>query len=447
MILKRKIYQELLNWKNERNGASAVLINGARRVGKSFIAEQFALNEYKSMLVIDFSNLSNEIRDVFENERTNLDFFFTKLMSYYQVELHKRESVIIFDEVQLLPIARQMIKHLVADGRYDFIETGSLISIKQNIKDILLPSEEEELEMHPMDFEEFLWSMGDKTTVPFLKQCLAQLQPLGQALHRKIMNDFRQYMLVGGMPQAVLAYTNSRDFAAVDRAKRDILKIYRSDITKYAVGYKGKVTAIFDALPGQLSKKEKKYKLASIAQQARMRDYENAFMWLADGMIVNPCFNATDPNFGLTLSFDHTTHKLYMADTGLLVSHTFRNKQYKHNELYRAILFDKLSINEGMLMENIVAQALRYNGHSLYYYSRNETGNRKKSMEIDFLIEKDRKICPVEVKSSAYRVHSSLDKFKTKFSRALGDAYILYTKDIMIKDGVIHLPLYMAMFL
>jgi len=447
MILKRKIYQELLDWKNEGNGTSAVLINGARRVGKSFIAQQFAMNEYKSMLIIDFSNLSNVIKDVFENDKTNLDLFFMKLMNYYQVELYERESVIVFDEVQMLPIARQMIKHLVTDGRYDYIETGSLISIKQNVKDILLPSEEKEIEMHPMDFEEFLWAAGDKTTIPFLRSCFEQTTQLGQAVHRKVMNDFRQYMLVGGMPQAVLTYMNTKDFAAVDQVKRDILKLYRNDIAKYAMGYKGKVIAIFDALPGQLSKKEKKYKLSTISKQARMRDYENAFMWLADGMIANPCFNATDPNFGLALSFDHTTHKLYMADTGLLVTHTFRNKQYIHNELYRAILFDKLNINEGMFMENIVAQTLRANGYSLFYYSRNETGNRAKTMEIDFLIDDGRKICPIEVKSSAYREHSSLDKFKRKFSKALGNSYILYTKDIMEKNSVIHLPLYMAMFL
>jgi len=447
MILKRKIYQELLNWKSARNGASAMLINGARRVGKSFIAHQFATNEYRSKIIIDFSNLSNEVRDVFENNRTDLDLFFSKLINFYKTELYERESVVIFDEVQLLPIARQMIKHLVADGRYDYIETGSLISIKQNVKDILIPSEESELEMHPMDFEEFLWAMGDSSTIPYVRNCFDQKLPLGQAFHRKVMNDFRQYMLVGGMPQAVLAYIKNKDFSAADLVKKEILKIYRSDITKYAVGYKDKVTAIFDSLPAQLSKKEKKYKLSSVVSQARMRDYENAFMWLSDGMIANPCFNATDPSFGLTLSFDHTTHKLYMADTGLLVTHTFRNKQYLHNELYRAILFDKLNINEGMLMENVVAQMLRSSGHSLYYYSRNETGNRAASMEIDFLIDDGRKICPIEVKSSAYRNHSSLDKFRRKFNRSLGDAYILYTKDVMIKSDVIHLPLYMTFLL
>jgi len=261
------------------------------------------------------------------------------------------------------------------------------------------------------------------------------------------MNEFRQYMLVGGMPQAVSAYLNDKDYAEADKEKVKILKLYRSDITKYATGYKGKVTEIFDSIPGQLSKKEKKYKLSSISKQARLRNYENAFMWLADGMITNPCFNATDPNIGLALSFDHSTHKLYMADTGLLVTHTFNDKNHSKNDLYRAILLDKLNINEGMLMENIVAQMLRCNGHRLYFYSRSDSKSRKKTMEIDFLINRNNKISPVEVKSSAYRAHSSLDKFRGKFHRKLGDAYILYPKDIMIKDDVIHLPLYMVMFL
>jgi len=376
-----------------------------------------------------------------KNDPCNLPF------CAYDVELFRRESLIVFDEVQLLPIARQMIKYLVADGRYDFIETGSLISIKQNVKDILIPSEERELEMHPLDFEEFLWAIGAEPTVTLLRTCFEQKTPLGQGLHRKVMNDFRRYLLVGGMPQVALAYLQENDFRAADELKRDILKLYRSDITKYAAGYKGKVTAVFDALPGQLSKKEKKYKLSSVIKNARLRDYENAFMWLADGMIVNPCFNATDPNVGLALSFDHTTHKLYMADTGLLVTHAFRDKKYTDNELYRAILLDRLSINEGMLMENVVAQMLRSNGHRLFFYSRVDTSKRENMMEIDFLVNILGRICPVEVKSSAYRAHSSLDKFRRKFPTAQGDAYILYTKDLMIKDNVIHLPVYMTMFL
>jgi len=447
MVLKRKIYQELLKWKKESNGTRALLINGARRVGKSFICRQFGMNEYKSFIIVNFANLSPIIKDTFEYDRSNLDLFFTKLSHHYNVELHKRNSLIVFDDVQLLPIARQMIKYLVADGRYDYLETGSLISIKENVKDIVIPSEERELEMHPLDFEEFLWAVGDDSIIPYVQLCYEKKIKLGQSMHQKVMNLFRQYVIIGGMPQSVLAFLVGSDFEAADIEKRDILKLYRSDITKYAAGYKGKVTAIFDGLPGQLFKKEKKYKLSSVIKNARIRDYENAFMWLSDGMIANPCFNATDPNYGLALSFEHSTHKLYMADTGLLVTHTFSNKRTLSDEVYRAILFDKLHINEGMFMENIVSQMLRKNNHKLFFYSRSDSKNRANNIEIDFLIDINEKICPVEIKSSSYRTHSSLDKFKTKFSKKIGDAYILYTKDVMIKDDVIHLPLYMAMFL
>ena len=447
MVLKRKIYQKLLSWKNNNNGNSALLLDGARRVGKSFICEQFGKNEYKSMILIDFGNIAKEMIDVFENESYDLDLFFTKLAAFYRTRLYKRESLIIFDEVQQFPKARQLIKYLVADGRYDYIETGSLISLRQNVKDIIIPSEEEHLEIFPLDFEEYLWAMGDTTTVPFLQLMFEQKKQLGQALHRKIMNDFRQYLLVGGMPQSVLEYAKEKDFGSVDSVKKRILTLYRNDITKFASGYESKVTAIFDTIPGQLAKKEKKYMLSSISKNARSRSYEDAFMWLNDAMIVNPCFNTTDPNVGLSLSSDYTTQKIYMADTGLLVTHAFWDNDYVGNELYRAVLFDKLNINEGMLIENIVAQMLRTKGHRLYFYSRSDTNNRKNMMEIDFLIVNDKKVCPIEVKSSAYQAHSSLDKFRNKFSSYLGDAYILYPKDIMIKDGVIHLPLYMAMFL
>jgi len=448
MILKRKIYQKLLDWKRESKGSSVLLISGARRVGKSFLCEQFGKNEYKSMIVIDFANISKEIREIFENDSADLNMFFSKLSALYRLPLYQRKSLIIFDEIQQFPQARQLIKYLVADGRFDYLETGSLLSIKQNVQGIVIPSEEEELEMLPMDFEEFLWALGDETSVPLLKSCFEQKKPLGQILHRKIMNDFRQYLLVGGMPQVVMDFIKNKDFGAADKIKKQILTLYRNDVIKFAGGYKSKVTAIFDSLPGQLSKKEKKYKLSSISNDARLRSYEDAFMWLSDGMIVNPCFNATDPNVGLAMSSEHTTQKLYMADTGLLVTHTFRDNDYSDNELYRAILLDKLNINEGMLIENIVAQMLRFSSHRLYFYSRVDTNNRKNMMEIDFLITRKGKISPVEVKSSAYKSHTSLDKFRKKFSSGkLGDAYILYSKDIMVKDGITHLPVYMAMLL
>ena len=446
-MLKRKIYDKLLEWKNQSDGSTAILIDGARRVGKSYIAEEFGKNEYKSYILIDFGNAPQDVLDLFIHDSANLDLFFAKLSVFYAKTLHKRKSLIIFDEVQRFPRARQLIKYLVADGRYDYIETGSLIRLKKNVQDIIIPSEEEHIEMFPMDFEEFLWAMGDETTVPLLRSCFENKTPLGQALHRKIMNDFRQYVLVGGMPQSVIAYLNEKNFEASDVAKRRILKLYRDDVSKFAEGYEDKVFALFDGIPAQLSKKEKKYKLSSISKEARFRTYEDAFIWLHEAMIVNTCFNVTDPNVGLALSADNATQKCYMADTGLLVTHTFMDSAFTENELYRAILFDKLNINEGMIMENIVAQMLRTNGHKLYFYSRCDNENRENHMEIDFLITQGKKIAPVEVKSNNYNSHSSLDKFRKKFSSKIGNSYILYSKDVMIKDGIIHLPFYMAMFL
>lgn len=446
-MLKRKIYDKLLKWKNQSNGSTAILIDGARRVGKSYIVEEFGKNEYESYITIDFGNISQDVLDLFIYDTTNLDLFFAKLSAYYGKTLHKRNSLIIFDEVQQFPKARQLIKYLVADGRYDYIETGSLIRLKKNVQDIIIPSEEEHIEMFPMDFEEFLWAMNDEVTVPLIRSCFENKTPLGPALHRKIMNDFRQYILVGGMPQSVLAYLNEKNFEASDNAKRKIIKLYRDDISKFASGYENKVFALFDNIPAQLSKKEKKYNLSSINKNARSRTYEDSFIWLNEAMIVNTCFNTTDPNVGLALSADNTTQKCYMADTGLLVTLTFMDNSFTENELYKAILFDKLGINEGMIMENIVAQMLRTNGHKLYFYSRCDNTNRENHMEIDFLISENKKIAPIEVKSNNYTSHSLLDKFKTKFSSKIGNSYILYSKDVMIKDGIIHLPFYMAMFL
>ena len=443
-MLKRKIFDELVAWKNTSKGATAVMIDGARRVGKSYIAEEFAKAEYKSYILIDFGSAPKDILELFENDSSDLDLFFAKLSAYYSTVLHKRESLIIFDEVQQYPRARQMIKYLVADSRYDYLETGSLIRLKKNVQDIIIPSEEDHIEMFPLDFEEFLWAMGDEATYPLIRKCFESKTPLGAALHRKVMNDFRQYILVGGMPQAVLAYMNGKDFEASDVAKRRILKLYRDDVAKFAAGYEDKVFAVFDGIPGQLSKKEKKYKLSSLGKQARFRTYEDSFVWLNEAMVVNTCFNATDPHIGLALSADNAKQKCYMADTGLLVTHTFKDQKYTDNELYRAILFDKLNINEGMLMENIVAQMLRKRRERLYFYSRTDSQNRENHMEIDFLIAEGKKISPVEVKSGDYRSHSSLDKFKKHFSSIIGNSYILYTKDVMIKDGIIHLPLYMA---
>lgn len=437
----------MLSWKEKSQGETALLIDGARRVGKSYIVKHFAEQEYKSHIIIDFGNAPQDILDLFTYDSSDLDLFFAKLSAFYATILYKRQSLIVFDEVQQFPRARQLIKYLVADGRYDYIETGSLIRLKKNTANIILPSEEEHIEMFPLDFEEFLWALNDKTTMPLIRQCFSKKQPLGQALHRKIMNDFRQYVLVGGMPQAVLAYGKEKNFAAADEAKRRILHLYREDVSKFASGYEEKVYAVFDGIPGQLSKKEKKYTLAVIDKNARFRTYEDSFIWLNEAMITNTCFNTTDPNIGLALSSDHATPKCYMADTGLLVTLTFMDKAFTDNELYKAVLFDKLDINEGMIMENIVAQMLRCRGHKLYFYSRNDTQNRANHMEIDFLITENKKISPIEVKSGNFRSHSSLNKFRKKFTDKIATSYILYPKDIMEKDGVWHLPLYMAMLL
>ena len=447
MNLRRKLYDTMLEWKRSSGGKTALLIDGARRVGKSYIVRQFGEQEYKSMIMLDFANVPKEITDLIENESHDLDLFFSKLSAFCRTRLYKRGSLIVFDEVQMCPKARQLIKYLVADGRYDYIETGSLISLKQNVNSIVIPSEEEHVSMYPLYFEEFLWAVGDDVTAQTIRECFSRLTPLGQALHRRIINDFRQYLLTGGMPQAVLEYAASKDFAAVDKIKRGILTLYRNDIVKFANGSQSRVTAIFDGIPGQLSKKEKRYRLSSISKSARSRSYENAFVWLSEAMIVNPCFNATDPNTGLGLSRDDTTQKCYMADTGLLVTHAFWDNKYADNDLYRAILFDRLSVNEGMIMENYAAQALRANGHSLYFYSSHDRENSANNMEIDFLLSKRGKVSPVEVKSSSYQKHSSLSKFLTKYKSRTGTPYILYQKDLCTRDGVVHLPIYMAMCL
>ncbi len=447
LTMERKIITKFKEWKARSKGKTALLIDGARRIGKSYAVEEFAKAEYKSYLLIDFSYPRPGTLKCFQEDCHDLNIFFAKLSAIYGVQLFRRDSVVIFDEVQLYPPARQLIKQLVKDGRYDYMETGSLISLHKNVKGILIPSEEEHLQMFPMDFEEFLWAAGDHATVPFLKTCFERRMPLGQALHRKVLNDFRKYMLVGGMPQAVEVYISTGDFGEADNVKKQILSLYFADVGKYAGNDEQKVYSLLNNIPGQLSKKEKKFKLADVAENARMRLYEDAFVWLDKAMMINRCVNATDPNVGLAMSGDYTTQKCYMGDTGLLVTQTFRDDEFTDNILYKSVLLDKLNVNEGMLMENIIAQMLRCNGHHLYFYSRVDSAKRENHMEIDFLISNHKKISPVEVKSSTYKKHSSLDKFSTRFNNKLGERFVLYPKDVMTKDGVTHLPLYMAMFL
>lgn len=447
MELKRKIYQKMLHWKETSEGSSSLLIEGARRVGKSYVATSFAKAEYESYLLIDFSNVTRQLLDIFENDTMDLDLFFSKLSVFYGVHLVERHSVIIFDEIQMYPRARQLLKHFVADGRYDYIETGSLITLKQNVENIVIPSEEEKITMYPMDFEEFLWAMGDDVTVPYLRDCFEKRHEVGEAVHRKTMNLFRQYMLVGGMPQAVLTYAASKDFEKTDRVKRRILELYRNDVTKFAKGYESKVLAIFDGIPSQLSRHEKKYRLTSLQKEAKFRDYEDSFMWLDEAMIINTCFNSSDPNVGLTLHAERLTLKCYMADTGLLLSLAFSDKELLEEGIYKAILFDRLNLNEGMLMENIVAQTLKTNGYHLYFYSRNDREHMANRMELDFLISKGKRISAIEVKSSGYANHVSLDKFRNKFAKKIGPSYMIYTKDLKLVDGILCIPIYMTMFL
>ncbi len=445
-ILKRKIYNKLLSWKNESNGRTAMLIEGARRVGKSTIAIEFGKNEYRSYILIDFNNVAPEVIDIFINDRQDMDLFFNKLKSFYKTELYQRDTLIIFDEVQQFPIARSFIKYLVADGRYDYLETGSLIRLKKNVKDIVIPSEEDSIEMFPLDYEEFCWALGDTTTVPYLRKCFENRESLG-SFHNHFMNDFRTYLLVGGMPQAVIEYAKYKDFEKVDKIKKSILKLYHDDIYKYGDGNEDRVLLIYDNIPGELSKGNKKFILSSLEVNARNREYKNAFMWLNEAMIVNICVNTTDPNIGLALTADTNSIKCYSSDTGLLVTQTFINKSFITNEIYKAILFDNLSINEGMIIENYVAQVLRTNGYKLYFYTNYDKETRSNAMEVDFIIVQDKKLNPIEVKSGNYNKHTSIDRFKKKYGKKVGTRYVLHTKDLKVEGDIIYLPLYMAMFL
>ena len=453
--MKRKIYQQLLDWKHDRRGEVALLIEGARRIGKSYIVEEFAKNEYDSYLLIDFSRVNPKVIEFFNLYLDDLDMLFTSLELYGKKKLIPRKnptdeasSLIIFDEIQFCPRARSAIKHLVADHRFDYIETGSLISIKKNVKDIMLPSEEHAIEMYPMDFEEFLWAMGDEMMMPFIKMQFEKRKPMG-AFHRKALDYFRQYMIVGGMPQAVQTYVDTRDFDKVDERKRDILSIYRNDIRKYADNQETKVAAIFEELPGQLQKHEKKFRLADLQSHARMRDYSEAFFWLSDAKIINCCYNSTEPSIGLKLNEERTTLKCYMGDTGLLISHAFDERGIVTSELYQKLMFDKLEVNEGMLVENIVAQMLRAAGHKLYFFSKYSAKEADERMEIDFLIAKPtitsrHNISPIEVKSGSHYTITSLKKCIKKYDKQLATPYVLHDKDLKVEDGIMYLPLYMT---
>lgn len=442
--MKRKITQKMQEWKNTSEGKSALLIVGARRVGKSYIVEEFAKENYKTYLLIDFTKASDEVKDLFDHQADNFDTFFTMLQALYNTTFYDRDTVLIFDEVQAFPRARELIKHLVADGRYDYIETGSLMSIRKNVENILIPSEEHELTMHPMDFEEFLWALGEADTYQNLQHFLEDKTSLGQALHRKMMTLFRQYLIVGGMPQAVEVFVQSRNFKLADTEKRHILHLYSNDIDKHGGKEATRIKKIYDLIPAQLSEANKRFMFSEISDTARYREYENALLWLADAKIVNLCFNTTEPTVGLASRMDISAFKCYQCDTGLLLSQTFSEKDLAREEIYKKLLFNKLDFNNGMIMENVVAQTLVAAGHDLYYYSESED-----RMEVDFLLTKNKltsrkNIVAIEVKSGKNFSTTSLDKYRRKFSGKVGESYVLYDGDLMEKDDTTYLPLYMA---
>ncbi len=442
-MFRRKIYRSLQDWKNESKGKTALLIEGARRIGKSTVAEEFAKREYKSYILIDFAFASRAVQDLFL-DLSDLGYFFMQLQLAYGVQLHERDSLIIFDEVQFNPRARQAVKRLVADGRYDYLETGSLISIHKNVKDILIPSEERKLQMHPMDFEEFLWALGDEATVPLLGQFLESKKPLGQELNRKLLRSFRLYMLLGGMPQAIAEYLESNNLERVDRVKRDIISLYEEDF--YKIDIKGRISALFDAIPNELNKHSKSYQISSVLPDKRKADLSEELAELIASKTVLPSYNLSDPNVGLSASWRSDNFRLYCADTGLLISLMFKDKGFTENIIYQRLLTDHLPANLGVVYENVLAQMLVVKGYKLYYHTYYDA-ERKRNFEIDFIIAKGTKIIPIEVKSSNYRTHTSLDRFCEKYSGRVAQKIVIHTKDLGFFDGTLYLPIYLSILL
>ncbi|MBR5957463.1 MAG: ATP-binding protein [Salinivirgaceae bacterium] len=438
-IFKRKIYQQLLDWKQSENGRTAVLVEGARRIGKSTIVEHFAQQEYESYILIDFNKAGRETIALWD-DLNNLDAIFIKLQQTYQVVLHKRKSVIIFDEVQNCPKARQAIKYLVQDGRYDYIETGSLISIRKNTKDITIPSEEDRITMFPMDFEEFRWAMGDTATFPLLRQQFEMRMSLGDAAARVKMRDIRLYMLVGGMPQAVNTYLDTNNLSLVDKTKRSIIKLYLEDFQK--VDATGNAERLFKNIPAQLSGNASRYQPYTVIEQQTENKMAELLQELEQSKTVLFCHHCTDPNVGMSLNKDLRRYKLFLADTGLFVTLCFWDKRYTDNIIYNKLLSDKLEANLGYVYENLVAQILAAAGNELFYHTFPK--DEKHNYEIDFLISKGNKICPIEVKSSGYRSHTSLDAFCEKYSSRIAERYLVYTKDLRFDTGTIYLPAYMV---
>lgn len=449
-MIKRKIYQKILRWKESTNGTKALLIEGARRIGKSTIAEEFGKKEYKSYILIDFNKATKRTMESFE-DLNNLDVFFQTIMLEYNTRLFERESLIIFDEIQKFPKAREAVKYLVADGRYDYIETGSLISIRENVDNITIPSEERKIKMFPVDFEEFMLYMNEELLLEYIKKCLEMKQPLDQKMHQKAMHIFKEYMLVGGMPQAVVAFKeNARDFAAADIEKRDILSLYRDDIKKAAKRYNSRVSAIFENIPAYLSTHEKRVVLSEIESNATFAQYDDPFFWLDDSMICNLCYKCNDPNVGFSLNKNESFVKCYMGDTGLLVSLAFNENEIMEQQLYKQIMNEKLSLNQGMIYENMISQMIAAMGRKLYFYTRYNEEKHRNDIEIDFLLSNESKMnfrmYPIEVKSSKNYSAISLDKFKQLYEKKIALSYIVHPKNLLVDGEIIKIPPYMFPF-
>lgn len=449
MVFKRKAYDKLLEWKHKSDGKSAVLLEGARRIGKSTLAETFAQNEYEDYILLDFAREDKVMRQNFQENIGDMDIFFRNLFLLKGKSLPPKKAVIIMDEVQLFPFARQAIKYLVADGRYDYIETGSLISIKKNVQDILIPSEEYRLKMFPMDFEEFMWAQGDTITIPTIRDAFQRKKALGDDVHRKIMQRFRTYMAVGGMPQAVAAYTEGATYEEIDFIKRNIVTLYEEDLKKYDEDNRAKASIIYKTIPEQLESRNSHFRFSLIDKNARYKHYVDAVNFIAESMIGNECSNVTVPEVVLESYADRSNFKLYMGDTGLLITQIMRNNEETGTDLYKAVIFDKLGINQGMILENMVAQMLRANGYSLYFHEFTDSTEKEqeKKYEIDFLIVRKKKICPIEVKSSGYKRHKSFDRFARKYQLKMEDRFVIYAKDFKQENGVTYLPFYMVMCL
>ena len=442
-VFRRKLYDKMLQWKAERGGSTALLIKGARRVGKSTLAETFAKNEYDSYLFIDFTEVSQDIRDLF-NDISDLDSLFLQLQFKFHTRLYPKKSVIVFDEVQNCPMARQAIRKLVNDGRYDYIETGSLMSIRKNVQNIRIPSEETRMTLYPMDYEEFRWALGDEVTIPLLNDAFEMRKGLGDAVTRQLLRDFRLYMLVGGMPQAVSKYIETNNLGAVDAIKREILELYADDFRK--IDPTGKATKMFYAIPGQLNSNATRYQLSSVVEQAKKDRVEEIIQDMEDSQVVMIAHHSNDPNVGLPLHEDSDRYKMYLNDTGLFITLAFRDKDITENVIYQKLLNDKLSADLGYVYENVVAQMLKASGNELFYHTW-PTESGKHNYEIDFLLSRGSKVCPIEVKSSGYKTHSSLDAFMKKYPERTVQGYLLYTKDMRKDSRILLTPVFMTMFL